>query len=314
VTTFGLQLPNFTFAGVPDDEMFEHVARLAVAGEDAGFESLWVMDHFWQLPPLGGPTQPMLEAYTLLGGLAARTSRAKLGTLVTGVTYRNPALLAKMVTTLDIVSGGRAVLGIGAAWYEEEHDALGFEFPSAGERLDRLEEALQICRAMFTEEAPSFTGKHYRIEKALNVPRPIQANGPRIMVGGSGEQRTLRLVARYADMCNVHGSPATVRHLLGVLDRHCAEVGRDSGEITRTRLGSLFLSSSPEEAEQTGRFLRDAAGAEFEERFTVGEPSAVVDQVGALVDAGLDELIFNMPFADAETVRRAGELLVSRFG
>jgi F420-dependent oxidoreductase-like protein len=314
MTTFGLQLPNFTFSGVPDSEMFEHVAELAVAGEESGFDSVWVMDHFWQLPPLGGPTQPMLEGYTLLGGLAARTRRVKLGTLVTGVTYRNPALLAKMVSTLDIVSGGRAILGIGAAWYEEEHDGLGFDFPPAGERLDRLEEALQICRAMFTEEAPSFTGKHYRIEKALNVPRPVQTGGPQIMVGGSGEKRTLRLVAQYADMCNVHGSPDTVRRLLGVLERHCADVGRDPAEITKTRLASLFLSSSPEEAEQTTGFLRDAAGAEFEERFNVGEPAAVVDQVTALVDAGLDGLIFNMPFADAATVRRAGELLVSRFG
>jgi F420-dependent oxidoreductase-like protein len=314
MTTFGLQLPNFTFSGVPDNEMFERVAELAVAGEESGFDSLWVMDHFWQLPPLGGPSQPMLEGYTLLGGLAARTRRVKLGTLVTGVTYRNPALLAKMVTTLEVVSGGRAILGIGAAWYEEEHDALGFEFPSAGERLDRLEEALQICRAMFTEEAPSFDGKHYRIEKAQNVPRPVQANGPPIMVGGSGEKRTLRLVAKYADMCNVHGSPDTVRRLLGVLERHCADVGRDPAEITKTRLASLFLSSSAEEAEQTSGFLRDAAGAEFEERFNVGEPAAVVDQVAALVDAGLDGLIFNLPFADVATVRRAGELLVSRFG
>jgi F420-dependent oxidoreductase-like protein len=314
MTTFGLQLPNFTFSGVPDNEMFEHVADLAVAGEESGFDSVWVMDHFWQLPPLGGPTQPMLEGYTLLGGLAARTRHVKLGTLVTGVTYRNPALLAKMVSTLDIVSGGRAILGIGAAWYEEEHDGLGFDFPPAGERLDRLEEAVQICRAMFTEEAPSFAGKHYRIEKALNVPRPVQPGGPRIMVGGSGEKRTLRLVAQYADMCNVHGSPDTVRRLLGVLERHCADVGRDPAEITKTRLASLFLSSSPEEAEQTTGFLRDAAGAEFDERFNVGEPAAVVDQVAALVDAGLDGLIFNMPFADAATVRRAGELLVSRFG
>jgi F420-dependent oxidoreductase-like protein len=314
MTKFGLQLPNFTFSGVPDDGMFEQVADLAVAGEESGFDSVWVMDHFWQLPPLGGPTQPMLEGYTLLGGLAARTRRVKLGTLVTGVTYRNPALLAKMITTLDIVSGGRAILGIGAAWYEEEHDGLGFDFPTAGERLDRLEEALQICRAMFSEEAPSFTGKHYRIEKALNVPRPIQPDGPPIMVGGSGEKRTLRLVAQYADMCNVSGSPDTVRRLLGVLERHCADVGRDPAEITKTRLASLFLSSSPEEAEQTTGFLREAAGAEFDERFNVGEPEAVVEQVAALVDTGLDVLIFNMPFADAATVRRAGELLVSRFG
>jgi F420-dependent oxidoreductase-like protein len=314
MTKFGLQLPNFTFSGVPDDAMFEHVSELAVAGEESGFDSVWVMDHFWQLPPLGGPTQPMLEGYTLLGGLAARTRSVKVGTLVTGVTYRNPALLAKMVTTLDIVSGGRAILGIGAAWYEEEHEALGFDFPPAGERLDRLEEALQICRAMFTEEAPSFHGKHYRIEKALNVPRPIQAGGPRIMVGGSGPKRTLRLVAQYADMCNINGSPETVRKLLDVLRDHCADVGRDPDEITKTRLGSFFLSSSPEEAEQTASFLRDAAGDEFGERFTVGDPPAVLEQVQALVDAGLDELIFNMPFADAATVRRAGELLVSRFG
>jgi F420-dependent oxidoreductase-like protein len=314
MTKFGLQIPNFTFAGVPDREMFEHVAELAVAGEQAGFDSVWVMDHFWQLPPLGGPTQPMLEGYTLLGGLAARTRRVKLGTLVTGVTYRNPALLAKMVTTLDIVSSGRAILGLGAAWYEEEHEALGFEFPPAGERLDRLEEALQICRAVFTEDAPSFAGKHYRIEKALNIPRPVQPNGPRILVGGTGEKRTLRLVAQYADMCNIHGSPDTVRRLLGVLRQHCADVGRDPGEITTTRLGSLFLTSSAEEAEQTSGFLRDAAGADFEERFTVGDPGAVIDQVGALVEAGLDELIFNLPFADPATVRRAGELLVARFG
>jgi len=314
MTKFGLQIPNFTFAGVPDREMFEHVADLAVAGEQAGFESVWVMDHFWQLPPLGGPTQPMLEAYTLLGGLAARTRRVKLGTLVTGVTYRNPALLAKMVTTLDIVSSGRAMLGLGAAWYEEEHEALGFDFPPARERLDRLEDALQICRAMFTEETPSFAGKHYRIDKALNIPRPLQQNGPRIMVGGSGEKRTLRLVAQYADMCNINGSPDTVRHLLEVLRGHCADVGRDPAEVTTTRLGSLFLTSSAEEAEQTSGFLRDAAGADFEERFTVGDPGAVIDQVGALVDAGLDELIFNLPFADPATVRRAGELLVARFG
>jgi len=314
MTKFGLQIPNFTFAGVPDREMFEHVADLAVAGEQAGFESVWVMDHFWQLPPLGGPTQPMLEAYTLLGGLAARTRRVKLGTLVTGVTYRNPALLAKMATTLDVVSSGRAMLGLGAAWYEEEHEALGFDFPPARERLDRLEDALQICRAMFTEETPSFAGKHYRIDKALNIPRPLQQNGPRIMVGGSGEKRTLRLVAQYADMCNINGSPDTIRHLLEVLRGHCADVGRDPAEVTTTRLGSLFLTSSAEEAEQTSGFLRDAAGADFEERFTVGDPGAVIDQVGALVDAGLDELIFNLPFADPATVRRAGELLVARFG
>jgi alkanesulfonate monooxygenase SsuD/methylene tetrahydromethanopterin reductase-like flavin-dependent oxidoreductase (luciferase family) len=170
VTRFGLQLPNFTL-GVPDTELFGRVVELARAGEDAGFSSLWVMDHFYQLPALGGPDQPILESYTLLGALAASTSRVQLGTLVTGVTYRNPALLAKIITTLDIISGGRAVLGIGAAWYDVEHEALGFDFPPVKERMDRLEEAVQICRAMFTEPAPSFEGRYYRIHRCRRTVR-----------------------------------------------------------------------------------------------------------------------------------------------
>jgi F420-dependent oxidoreductase-like protein len=314
MTTFGLQLPNFSFPGVADDGLFEHVAGLAGAAEESGFESVWVMDHFWQLPPLGGPDQPILEAYTLLGGLAARTERVKLGTLVTGVTYRNPALLAKMVTTLDIVSGGRAVLGIGAAWYEEEHAALGFDFPPVSERMHRLEQAVQICRAMFTEETPSFSGVHYRIHGAKNLPRPIQPGGPKIMVGGSGEKRTLRIVARYADMCNIHGSPATIRRRLDILRNHCDDVGRDFGEITTTRRGSLIVTATAEEAEQTSKLIRDAAGPEFDEQFTVGTEDQVVEHVGALVDSGLDCLIFDMAYGSADQVRQVGKRLVSEFG
>ncbi|MGH9025428.1 MAG: LLM class F420-dependent oxidoreductase, partial [Acidimicrobiia bacterium] len=276
---FGMQLPNFTFGGVPDDGLFEHVAQLAVTAEDAGFSSLWVMDHFWQLPPLGGPDQPMLEGYTLLGGLAARTRTASLGTLVTGVTYRNPALVAKTVTTLDIVSSGRAVLGMGAAWYEEEHQGLGFDFPRAGERLDRLEEALRICRAMFTEARPSFTGRYYSIDEARNFPRPVQPGGPPIMVGGSGERRTLRLVAEHADLCNIFGSPATVRRLLDVLAGHCAAVDRDPTTISNTWLGTLLLTGSAAETERITEIVR-GGGGEVEERFLIGEPSAVVDRVG----------------------------------
>jgi F420-dependent oxidoreductase-like protein len=313
MTTFGLQLPNFSFPGVADDGLFEHVAGLAGAAEESGFESVWVMDHFWQLPPLGGPDQPILEAYTLLGGLAARTERVKLGTLVTGVTYRNPALLAKMVTTLDIVSGGRAVLGIGAAWYEEEHAALGFDFPPVSERMHRLEQAVQICRAMFTEDAPSFSGVHYRVEGAKNLPRPIQPGGPKIMVGGSGEKRTLRIVARYADMCNIHGSPATIRRRLDILRNHCEDVGRDLSEVTTTRRGSLMLAATAEEAEKTSKLIRDAAGPEFDEQFTVGTEDQIVEQVGALVDAGLDCLIFDMAYGTADQVRQVGKRLVSEF-
>ena len=167
---FGLQIPNFT-VGAPGD-LFAEVLDRANAAEEAGYDSVWVMDHFYQLPPMGGPSQPMLDAYTLLGAIAARTSRVRLGALVTGVTYRNPAHLAKIVTTLDVISAGRAILGIGAAWYDVEHEGLGFDFPSAGERLDRLEEALQICRGMFAGASPTFDGTYYRTHDAQNIPPP----------------------------------------------------------------------------------------------------------------------------------------------
>jgi len=312
MTRFGLQIPNFRHAA-PDAEMFDHTAERATAAERGGFDSVWVMDHFWQLPALGGPDEPILEAYTLLGALAARTERVQLGTLVTGVTYRNPALLAKMVTTLDVISKGRAILGIGAAWYEEEHDGYGFAFPRAGERLDRLEEAVQICRALFRDERPTFAGRYYSIAGARNVPRPVRDGGPPIMIGGSGERRTLRLVAQYGDLCNVSGGPATIAHKLDVLRGHCKDVGRDPAEIVTTRLGTLVLTSSADETERTEGFLRGMAGEAFAEQFTVGEASQVVDQVAALVDAGLDGLIFNMPLSDPGTIVRAGELLTGHF-
>src|SRR5262249_54319042 len=176
MTRFGVQLPNFS--GVEPSALFDHLVALAEATEAGGFDSLWVMDHFFQLPPLGGPDQPMLEAYTLLGGLAARTERVQLGTLVTGVTYRNPAILAKVVTTLDIVSKGRAILGIGAAWYDVEHDGLGVTYPRDGERLDRLEEAVQICRAMFERGGVTFEGAHYHTANARNLHTPVQHGAP----------------------------------------------------------------------------------------------------------------------------------------
>jgi F420-dependent oxidoreductase-like protein len=310
---FGLQLPSFSFAGVPDDRRFDQIVEFARAGDETGFESLWVMDHFWQLPPLGGPDQPILEAYTLLGALATRTERILLGTLVTGVTYRNPAMLAKIVTTLDVISHGRAVLGIGAAWYEEEHEGLGFDYPPDRERLDRLEEAVQICRAMFREESPTFTGRHYRTVEAKNVPGPLRPGGPPILIGGSGERRTLKLVAQYADACNIFGSPATIRHKLDVLRRHCTDVGRDQAEIAKTALQTLILTKDAEETEGIEALLRPSAGDDFEERFIVGDEGSVVDQAAAYFDAGLDELIVNMPTADVATVRHVGELLTSRF-
>jgi F420-dependent oxidoreductase-like protein len=255
----------------------------------------------------------MLEAYTLLGGIAARTSQVSLGTMVTGVTYRNPALLAKQVTTLDVISGGRAILGIGAAWNEDEHAGYGFVFPPIGERMDRLEEALQICHSMFVEQNPSLSGRHYTIREALNVPRPLRPQGIPILVGGSGERRTLALVAKYADACNLFGDVATIRHKLEVLDRHCEAVGRDPATITKTRLGGLVIADTAEQAEQRGREMARARGMD-DERYRgymiTGDPDAVCEQVGAYLDAGLDGLVFNMHDAqDLDPVRLAGATL-----
>jgi F420-dependent oxidoreductase-like protein len=304
----GLQIPNFTL-GVPDDRLFEEVVGLAAAAEGSGFDSVWVMDHFYQLPALGGPSQPMLEAYTLLGALAARTSRVRLGALVTGVTYRNPALLAKIVTTLDVISGGRAILGIGAAWHDTEHEGLGVDFPPTGERLDRLEEAVQICRALFHEEHPSFHGRFYRIDEAWNLPRPVQPGGPPILIGGSGEKRTLRLVAQYADFCNVTGDIDTIRRKVGVLHEHCAAVGRDPAEITVSRLSTLVLTDSASETSSTRDFLVAAAGEEAAAGFNVGQPDEIVSQAGELREAGVQYQIFNMPTSGKEVIAQVGELL-----
>ena len=318
LTRFGFQIPSFTLPDVPDVELFEKLASIAVTAEEAGFDSLWVMDHLIQIPTMGSPLQPMLEPYALLSGLAARTHTAKLGALVTGVTYRNPAMLAKTVTTLDVISSGRAILGIGAAWFDVEHRAYGYDFPPVRERMDRLEETLQICRAMFTQDAPSFEGRYHRIVDCLNLPRPVSPGGPPILVGGGGERRTLRLVAAYADACNVFGDAATVRHKVGVLRRHCEELGRDPAEVTTTRLGAIVLGESSAEAARKGAVLREARGMGMEKyrAYAVeGDADAVEAQVQELFDAGLDGLVFNMgDVDDLDAVRAAGELLSSRFG
>ena len=305
MTKFGVQLPNFS--GFDSADLFEHVAGLATAAEDAGFDSVWVMDHFFQLPPLGGPDQPMLEAYTLLGALAARTSRVQLGTLVTGVTYRNPAILAKIVTTLDVISRGRAILGIGGAWYDVEHQALGVGFPGAGVRLDMLEEAVQVCRAMFTGDDVSFSGTHYRLDHARNLPRPVQAGGPKIMIGGGGEKRTLRLVAQYADMCNVTGDVGTLARKIDVLRGHCAEVGRDPAEVRVTWMTPLILTTSSQNTAEVHEMLAAAASPEETAGFTVGQPHEIPDLVAGHIEAGADEVIFSFAFADTAGIAAVGK-------
>jgi F420-dependent oxidoreductase-like protein len=241
--SFGLQIATFDWPGGPADTG-ARLASVARAAEDAGFTSLWVMDHFIQIPPVGRHWDPMLDGWTALAFLAAHTSRATLGTMVTGVTYRNVAHLAKIVATLDVLSGGRAVCGVGAAWFEREHKAYGFDFPPVRRRFELLEDALQLFPLMWGPGAPAFQGKVVTVAEALCYPRPVQERIP-VLVGGSGERRTLRLVARYADACNLFGDARVVRHKLDVLKGHCAGVERDPSEILVTHLASALVTDDP---------------------------------------------------------------------
>jgi F420-dependent oxidoreductase-like protein len=310
---FGLQLPSFTFPDVPDDRLFERIAEIAGAADDAGFDSFWVMDHYHQIAGVGPVDDPMLEAYTLLGAVGARTSRVQLGAMVTGVTYRNPAFLAKVVTTLDIVSSGRAILGIGAAWNDAESLAYGYPWPSPTERFERLEDALRICRAMFTERRATVEGAIHSVDGAYNVPQPVRPGGPPILIGGGGEKKTLRLTAKYADMWNGFGDVTTIRHKLDVLEEHCADVGRDRSEIVATRLGTLIVADTMEQADRRRRAWQQDRGVPddgVEMRLVWGDADAVAERAQAFLDAGLQGLIFNMPAGSSpEDVARAGAAL-----
>jgi F420-dependent oxidoreductase-like protein len=233
----GLHLPSFTYPNGPS-ALGSDLARIATAAEDAGFSKLSVMDHVWQIGVIGPPEQEMLEAYTTLGFLAAHTKRVDLLAWVTAVVYREPGLLAKCVTTLDVLSGGRAWLGIGAAWNHWESAGLGLPFPSTAERFERLEEALQIFLQMCSDDESAYEGKHYKLGRTLNSPQPQRRPHPPILIGGGGEKKTLRLVAQYAQACNLFGGD-DVERKLDVLQQHCADVGRDYDEIEKTVMFSL---------------------------------------------------------------------------
>ena len=233
----GLQVPNFTFSG-PIAPALGDIARRA---EEAGFHSLWVMDHFFQIEFVGPAEMEMLEGYTTLGYLAALTSKVKLGTMVTGVTYRHPGVLAKIVTTLDVLSGGRAWLGIGAGWFEREHKGLGVPFPSTAERFERLEETLQICLQMWSGKVGPYAGQHFQLAETLCVPAPLSQPHPPILIGGMGEKKTLRMVAQYAQGCNLFefAGPEAIAGKLKVLRQHCQELGTDYDAIHKTTLGRV---------------------------------------------------------------------------
>jgi len=254
----GLHVPNFTYPGGPAT-LADDLSRIATAAEDAGMTRLSVMDHVWQIRTVGEPELDMLEAYTTLGFLAARTSRVELLAWVTAVVYREPGLLAKAVTTLDVLSKGRAMLGIGAAWNEEESRGLGLFFPPTAERFERLEEALQICLQMWSDSDAPYRGKHYQLERTLNVPQSLRRpHHPPILIGGGGEKKTLRLVAEYAQACNLFNSPE-LEHKLEVLRGHCADVGRDYDEIEKTVLHRLDPGPNGEQVDGLLRELERLA-------------------------------------------------------
>ena len=271
----GLQVPDFTWPGNPT-ALGPTLRRIATDAESSGMASFWVMDHFFQISMIGPPEQEMLEGWSALAHVAAVTDRITLGTMVTGVTYRHPGLLVKTATTLDVLSGGRAWLGIGAAWNEEEHLGLGVPYPPLGERFERLEETLRIAHRMWSGDESPFQGTHYTLQRPLNSPQPVSAPHPRILVGGTGEKKTLRMVAQYADACNIFEMPLpAVRAKLEILQAHCATLGRDYAAIEKTSLGVLRLSRDGAEGTQS---VEEA-----------------VDRFGRLAAIGVDHAIVAIP-------------------
>jgi F420-dependent oxidoreductase-like protein len=273
----GLQVSSFTWPG-GDAAIGPTLARIAETADSVGFDSLWVMDHFFQIRGVGKPDEPMLEGWTALGFMAAHTTKATLGLMVGGIHYRQAALWAKAATTLDVLSGGRAYLGIGAAWNEEESHGLGFPMPPLGVRFEMLEETLQIVHGMWQGEHGSqeaFEGVHYQAGRLLNSPQAISKPHPRIIIGGGGEQKTLRLVAKYADACNVFGGPEQLTHKYSVLRQRCDEVGRPFEDIERSNLARVDLSRQ--------------------------SPAQVVDAFGRLAEVGVQHVIFSL--SDVHDVR-----------
>ena len=304
---FGLHLPDYTFPDSPPERLFDRVVEQARAAEEAGFSLVTVMDHLYQIHGVGPVDAPMLEAWSTLAALSRETTRVRLGTLVTGVTYRNPALLAKMATTLDVISGGRAIFGLGAAWNEQEHIGYGYDFPPIKERMDRLDEALTIVRAMFTQDRPTFTGVHYRIDEALNVPRPIQPGGPQVMIGGGGEQRTLKIAAAHADM--THWFPLgldTLLHKAEVLRGHCEAIGRDPATIELTMAAPVIVVGSEAETQ----VAMERIPVERRPFVAIGRPDQMAERLRPYLDAGFTGFTFNNSiYRTPEAIGRVGELL-----
>jgi alkanesulfonate monooxygenase len=278
----GLHIADFTWRG-GTAEIGDRLADHARSAEDAGITRITVMDHLWQIGVIGAPERAMLEAYTTLGFIAARTRKVLLHTLVTGATYRQPGLLAKQVTTLDVLSGGRAGLGVGAAWNADESAGLGLDFPPTAERFERLEEAVQVCLRMWSDSDAPYEGRHYRLGRTLNSPQNVSRPRPYLMIGGGGERKTLRLVAQYADACNLFAGPEA-RRKLEILKEHCDAAGRDYDSIEKTTMLSIDPSTTTDDFVKAALAMGDA-GFTVAYVFTTGitEPARVIDILGPAV-------------------------------
>src|SRR5918994_4465863 len=299
---FGLQHPIFSFDYSNNNntsQIVDSLKNLVTRAENTGFDSFWVMDHFHQIPFVGKPEEPMLEGWTTLSVLAGITTKIKLGTLVTGIIYRHPSVLAKIAATLDILSKGRLFMGIGASYFEGESLAYGItstgSFPSNQERLLRLEEAIQIIRKMWTEEPnASFNGKYYQIHDAYCNPKPIQKPSPPILVGGSGERKTLKIVAKYADACNLFGSAETLKRKLNVLKEHCKSVGRDYDSILKTTLGAIIIDDDKEIAKKRVQQITRMPEEQIREFAIYGTSEDVSRQIKLLEEVGIQYLIVHL--------------------
>ena len=308
MTRLGYQIPNFTYPNLTGHALFQNVVAQAKAAEDAGFDRVLVMDHFYQLPGLGTPDEAMFECYTLLSALAQHTSKVRLSALVTGNTYRNPTLLAKTITALDIVSNGRATLGIGAGWFELEHDQLGFDFGTFTDRFEKLEEALQIIIPMLRGDKATVQGKHYQTSEAINFPAPVSRIP--IMIGGSGLKKTLRMVAQYADESNLTSRTVEeVTERLEALSAHCERLGRNRSEIKVTKAQMVCVAPTMEQAHQD---LVDIAAIKgwnndviemLKGIIVFGDPDTVGEKLLAFLNAGVDGFTLSLPTNGYKTER-----------
>ena len=292
---FGLQHPCFTYDGV-GKAIFETVKDRARYAEEHGFDGFFVMDHFLQIPYVGAIDEPILEAWTTISALTQVTSKIKLGTLVTGNIYRNPALLAKMAANVDLISNGRLILGIGASWFEAEASAYDIPFYTTSERGKRLEESVQIIKGMWTNPTGfTFQGNYYKVKNALCLPETIQKPHPPIMIGGGGEKQTLRIVAKYADACNLFGGPNTIKAKLDVLKKHCSDVGRDYDKILKTTLTTVVIAEDKETLASALAGVREpsVSDEELDEILLCGTPDEVTAKIDRLIQAGLQYLIVN---------------------